>query len=43
MNNIATLSLENRKFIFESTAIKLKMHPAILEKLKELENILNKK
>lgn len=32
MNNIATLSLENRKFIFESAAIKLKMHPTIIEK-----------
>lgn len=32
MNNIATLSLENRKFVFESAAIKLKMHPAIIEK-----------
>lgn len=32
MNNIANLSPEDRKFIFDTAAIKLKIHPAIIEK-----------
>lgn len=32
MNNVAMMSVEDRKFIFDSTALKLKMHPAIIEK-----------
>ena len=32
MNNITMMSVEDRKFIFDATALKLKMHPAIIEK-----------
>lgn len=32
MNNVAMMSVEDRKFIFDTTALKLKMHPAIIEK-----------
>ena len=32
MNNVAMMSVEDRKFIFDTTALKLKMHLAIIEK-----------